>query len=334
MAKSWFTLNFVNHQIANFKYHGHDKLSKPPTISKTATRLPGNASENWCFLRVFPILVYWKISDAEDSVWRLVMNLRSILEIVAAFSLTEIQILHLKHLVVDYVKDSREYFLSTQLRPKYHFLLHYPLAILNFGPLRNCSALRFESKHSYFKRLVASKKNFVNVCFTLAMNHQRLQACLLEFGIFPAEVQLQSLQNPNFADGILNVLEMQGVDKLSCVFVESFKFRGILHQLHEHLVLEKQGNDLKLGNVKVLFLFDRAPYAVYQTCHGMHMPDVGLYSVSMPTSDTDVSALRCINLADLCYVEPVHVYVVKQCRLLCLKHAFWAAWVWCCICLR
>ena len=212
MAKSWFTLNFLNHQIANFKYHGHDKLSKPPTISKTATRLPGNASENRCFLRVFPILVYSKISDAEDSVWRLVMNLRSILEIVAAFSLTEIQILHLKHLVVDYVKDRKEYFLSTQLWPKHHFLLHYPMAILNFGPLRNCSTLRFESKHSCFKRLVASKKNFVNVCFTLAMNHQRWQACLLESGIFPAEVQLQSLQNPNFADGILNVLEMQGVD--------------------------------------------------------------------------------------------------------------------------
>ena len=89
---------------------------------------------------------------------------------------------------------------------------------INIGPLRNCSTLRFESKHSYFKRIVAATKNYVNSCFTLAMNHLRLQACLLESGLFPSEVQLHSLINPIFSNGILSALSMQGFQSASCIF--------------------------------------------------------------------------------------------------------------------
>ena len=137
---------------------------------------------------------------------------RSILQIVVANSLTEIEILHLKYryLIVDFIKDKHENFSSLQLRPKHHFLQHYPLLVLNFGPLRNCFALRFQSKHSYFKRIVVATKNSVNVCLTIAVNHQRLQACLLESGLLPLEVQLYLLQKANFSNDILTALSMPG----------------------------------------------------------------------------------------------------------------------------
>ena len=89
---------------------------------------------------------------------------------------------------------------------------------------------------------------------------------------------------------------MQGFDNSSCVFVESLKFRGILHTLHEHILVKKKNNDLKLGNVKVLF--GGRPHAVIQTCDGIYMPDMALCIVSMPSSDIDFSALRCIDMAD------------------------------------
>ena len=324
MSKNWFTLDFLNFQIENFGYCGHDKLSKPKIVTKRTTKLPGNASENWCFIRVFPLLVYSKIKDTDDPVWKLIINLRSILQIVVAFSLSEIQILHLKYLIVDYVKDRQDNFPSIQLRPKHHFLQHYPSAILKFGPLRNCSTLRFESKHSYFKRIVAATKNYVNVCFTLAMNHQRLQACLLESGLFPSEVQLHSLINPIFSNDILSVLSMQGFQSASCIFAEKLKFRGISHEVGEHIVLEKQKNDLQLGKVKVLFLHGEIPYAIYQACNGIYMPDVGLHVIVMnevSCLDADISPLKCTSLTDIFCMEPVHAYFVNQSQLLCLKHA-------------
>ena len=151
---------------------------------------------------------------------------------------------------------------------KLTFRINFALTFcINNGPLRNCSTLRFESKHSYFKRIVAATKNYVNSCFTLAMNHLRLQACLLESGLFPSEVQLHSLINPIF-NGILSALSMQGFQSASCIFAEKLKFCGILHEVGVHIVLEKQENDLQLRNVKVLFLHGGIPHAIYQACNG------------------------------------------------------------------
>ena len=156
------------------------------------------------------------------------------------------------------------------------------------------------------------------------MNHHRLQACLLECGLFPSEVQLHSLINPIFSNDILSALSMQGFQSASCIFAEKLKFCGISHEVGEHIVLEKQENDLQLGNVKVLFLHVGIPYAIYQACNGIYMTDVGLHVLvmnKMSCLDADISPLKCTSLADIFYMEHVHAYFVNQSQLLCLKHA-------------
>ena len=44
-----------------------------------------------------------------------------------------------------------------------------------FGPLRQHWTMRFEAKHSYFKKITQSVGNFINLPYTLAMRHQKLQ---------------------------------------------------------------------------------------------------------------------------------------------------------------
>ncbi len=41
-------------------------------------------------------------------------------------------------------------------------------------------AMRFEAKHSYFKKLVDKLNNFKNIDYSLAKRHQALQAYLLQ----------------------------------------------------------------------------------------------------------------------------------------------------------
>ena len=41
-------------------------------------------------------------------------------------------------------------------------------------------AMRFEAKHSYFRKLVDKVNNFINIECSLAKRHQALQAYLLE----------------------------------------------------------------------------------------------------------------------------------------------------------
>ena len=44
-----------------------------------------------------------------------------------------------------------------------------------FGPLRQHWTMHFEAKHSYFKKITQSVGNFINLPYTLAMRHQKLQ---------------------------------------------------------------------------------------------------------------------------------------------------------------
>ena len=58
------------------------------------------------------------------------------------------------------------------MKPKGHFLQHYPAMIRTFGPV--VKTLWFESKNTYFKSTFQSNKDRKNVCYSMAERHQML----------------------------------------------------------------------------------------------------------------------------------------------------------------
>lgn len=64
------------------------------------------------------------------------------------------------------------------MKPKFHYLIHYPQMLLQFGPLINTWTLRFEGKHNYFKEISKTTKKRKNLCKTLAQRHEMMQASL------------------------------------------------------------------------------------------------------------------------------------------------------------
>ena len=55
---------------------------------------------------------------------------------------------------------------NNTLKPKFHFMIHYPQIIKKFGPLANLSKLRFEARLS--KMAAYSVAGKVNICKTIA----------------------------------------------------------------------------------------------------------------------------------------------------------------------
>jgi hypothetical protein len=53
--------------------------------------------------------------------------------------------------------------------------MHILVSRHRFGPLVRLWTMRFEARHSYFKRLASQLGNFINISYTLALRHQRLQ---------------------------------------------------------------------------------------------------------------------------------------------------------------
>lgn len=73
------------------------------------------------------------------------------------------------------ISEHHELYLSLfkeKLKPKHHFLIHYPRIILRMGPLKKLSCMRFEAKHKELKqnaKVVTSRRN---PPYTLALKHQ------------------------------------------------------------------------------------------------------------------------------------------------------------------
>lgn len=94
------------------------------------------------------------------------------------------------HQGVQYVQMRVDIFPDSPIKPKHHFLLHYPDLILKFGPLIHLWTMRFESKHTYFKQCARKLHNFKNLSSTLAERHQLLQAYLHAGNVFPPVLQV------------------------------------------------------------------------------------------------------------------------------------------------
>lgn len=58
------------------------------------------------------------------------------------------------------------------LKPKFHFLLHYPDIIRQSGPLVDLWTMRYESKHKALKKFANNVSGRTNKCRSIAIKHQ------------------------------------------------------------------------------------------------------------------------------------------------------------------
>ena len=91
-------------------------------------------------------------------------------------------------MIQEYILDRTALFPDDTIRPKHHYLLHYPKLILQLGPMIRLWTLIFESKHTFFKECSRKLKNFKHLTSTIANRHQLLQAYYHAGDLFPARI--------------------------------------------------------------------------------------------------------------------------------------------------
>lgn len=109
---------------------------------------------------------------AGELAWQLLSDLKDIVDLVVSTVQTEESIAYLSFKITEHKVRFKEVFPDTSLLPKHHFLQHYPHLICEFGHLVQLWTIRFEAKHSFFKRVVRHTRCFKNVLLSLAERHQ------------------------------------------------------------------------------------------------------------------------------------------------------------------
>lgn len=153
-----FTLDYLNRKVESFPYQHTDKVDKPKPISKTYTTkmtIGGNGHEK--LLRLLPFMVGNVVPEG-DSAWAVLMELKDIVELVLSPTFTEEMIQYLKSKIRDHRQILLEVFPDYKLRPKHHYVEHYPELIRCFGPLVHLWTMCFEGKHHFFKRVYRTLK--------------------------------------------------------------------------------------------------------------------------------------------------------------------------------
>lgn len=179
LKKGWFSLELPNLRIDDFPYSARDRKDKSATVPNiSASKLVGGAWQLINFIRLLPLIIGHEIDDPTDKVWCCLMRLSEITEIVCSPLIHSSLTTHLQLLINDYLSLRVTLFPKISLRSKHHFLTHYPDLILALGPLIEAFTLRFESKQTFFKRLMRILKNFKNVSMSLATKHELLQSLL------------------------------------------------------------------------------------------------------------------------------------------------------------
>lgn len=104
MEKKYFSLEELNRIIKQFPYKWKDRTNCPQAIPPTfASRktIGGNATENWCLLRLLPLMIGSKVQE-EEQVWQLMMTLKDLVELVMSPTHTDERIGFLVSLISEH----------------------------------------------------------------------------------------------------------------------------------------------------------------------------------------------------------------------------------------
>lgn len=124
----------------------------------------------WCFIRYLGLLIGDFIPIGPEY-WRLYILLQKILRIVTSRCIGSECSLLLKVLIAEH-HDLYIKLMKTNLKPKFHYLLHYPMIMENVGPLINIWSMRFEGKHKESKTATEAITSRKNICYTLVLKSQ------------------------------------------------------------------------------------------------------------------------------------------------------------------
>lgn len=223
------------------------------------------------------------MQNPEDDVWQLTLQLKDIVDLICAQKILLSQVAYLDIRIQEYLETRKCFFPESPLKPKHHFMRHYPALILKFGPLIRVWTMHFESKHSYFKRCARHLKNFKSICLTLSEIHQMFQAYL---SAGPGCSQLLQVKDSCtfystlYSDSIKHAVREFGFSENNTSVSTDIQYKGTSYKKGLFLVA-KNDESMEFRELLIILIQnDSAVYFVMDIHKAHYHSDYHLYSVT------------------------------------------------------
>ena len=242
--EKYFTLDYLNYRIQNFEY-GRIEISNKPSIIqlhklKNKIDLNMSASEMLCLTRYFGLIIGDRIPE-EDKWWELYVYLRQIIGIVTSSRIVLADIYALK----SFVKRLNKLFIDLvgPLKPKFHFMVHYPRLLLENGPCIQYWSMRYESRHRQLKSNAVCSSCNINLLVTITKK-QLLKMCHM-FTTFASENPIKL--SCAVKNDIVNSSQFFGEAK--AVYYNSIDIYGTLYKNSMFIVTDMSKIEMEFGKI-------------------------------------------------------------------------------------
>lgn len=317
VQKGWFSYVSLQQSLRAFQCLGPDQGNKPAAVNPNGTKLGGHAVQNWTLIRILPFILKDLIRDEKDEIWQLYLKLKEVVEYASAPAYTEEDLKKMERINAAYMRE-RKRLLKSEVKPKHHFLMHYPKLIRLMGPIIHLFTLRFEAKHQFFKRVAKACKNYINLGKTMALRHQIWMAHLFSGSILSRGllVRKQKPFNPSMYSGKVKEIVASGIfgrDPIDCDKVE---MDGVKFKTGSHLLLgQSEQNCLTIGRIEAMISANGTLYLVLQKFKSTLWKDYGIHKIDQECYDVE-----CVPFSDLKYPMEQPVYHFKDSKCFSLKH--------------
>ena len=170
------TLSDINQAIVSFPYSGRDKINPPqPVAHQGLIRCKQTAAEGFTLLRLLPLMLGCNIPQG-DKVWNVLLKFVTLVRLSFSVRYTETDLEHYQTFIESWLSDFFQTFPDISVKPKFHFLLHYPDQVRKHGALSKITTLPYERKNQQLKAYSKVTKNFKCIAKSIATRHQEWMA--------------------------------------------------------------------------------------------------------------------------------------------------------------
>jgi hypothetical protein len=305
-------VNSVNKHFKEFKYGKHDSENKIPNdlFHQRNINKPGSfkmsASKCWTLLRIFPLIFGETLKD--NIYFQNFIKLNELNRLVLQDEFDEDAILYLEEKTNSYLSEFKQIYPHTNITAKQHFLVHYGGNIRKFGPLKHISTMRFESKHSFFKRVAKAINNNRNVTYSLTKRHQLNQYFYLSSAFYfniPTYGKCESISLA-VAKDFKKLLPDQAnfENALSYSWVD---YQGTKYNRNDVVCISQSNNMPQFGKIdKIVEVNGKIFFSVFYSITRSFIQNMCAYQITMTNSKT------CLSIDSLFHYMPLDLYKLKD----------------------
>ena len=158
------SLESINERVRLFPLL--DVKNRPPVITKNQLlkgALALSASELMNLILFFALMI-GDLIPKDCEIWNYYLKLKCLFDLLSCKTLTKDHSSQLSVLIEEHHSMYSELF-NKPLRPKHHFLTHYPSSLIQVGPFSHYWSMRFESKHTLLKCISNTVKFMQKCCY-------------------------------------------------------------------------------------------------------------------------------------------------------------------------